>query len=53
MSTVKKRAPIELSEYAEKAGRFDDAIWRLARAKPVHRVASKPKPAKNPKKRGK
>jgi hypothetical protein len=43
---AKESASIDLSEYAEEAVPFDAVIRQLAKAKPAHRVAPKPKPAK-------
>jgi hypothetical protein len=49
MSRVNKKnenqKPIDLSEYAEEEIPFDTVIRQIAKAKPVHHIASKPKAA--------
>jgi hypothetical protein len=42
-TTNKNQKPIDLSEYAEEAVPFDTVIRQLAKAKPVHRIAPKPR----------
>ncbi len=47
---AKASKPVDLSEYAEEAVPFDAVMRLILSAKPVHRVAAKPKPAKKPRK---
>jgi len=48
---AKQAKPADLSEYAEEAVPFDTVIRKILTAKPMHRVATKPKRAKTARKR--